>query len=499
MPLEKYDGQNKSDGQNLPDQLVHPNSAEHSAQNEPRYQPWLVYFATAVTAIGGLLFGYDTGVISGAELYLKQDFHLGSGVEELAVSAVLIGAIFGAAFGGWLGDKFGRKIIIMTVAAIFAVGAIVTAFSPTIWFFIVVRIIVGLALGMDSVMAPVYISEMAPYDKRGGLVTVNQFMVTTGIAVSYWIGLAYASAGLGWPPMFATAAIPAAIHFIIMFFLPDTPRWYASKGKWDKAKEVLARFVAPAKRATELQMIRKNIQATHNTSAKELFKPGLRMALVVGMGLAIFQQFVGINTIIYYAPTIFSYAGYKSTTGAILATSVVGVVNMVSTLIVIFLMDRIGRRPLLLIGLIGMIIALAGMGVIFLIGPASIGYLILAALLFYIISFAISLGPVYWLMSSEIFPNRYRGTGSSFAAASNWGSNLLISVTFLSLIGLVGTTFTFWIYGVLGIGAFFFALFLVPETKGKRLEQIEDYWKNGRKWPEGSEVDEQGEQASKVA
>ncbi|HJT59905.1 MAG TPA: sugar porter family MFS transporter, partial [Ktedonobacteraceae bacterium] len=422
MAAEKYDDHNDSDRQQQPDELVRPNNAPPSEQRNVRYHPFLVYFATAVTAIGGLLFGYDTGVISGAELYLKHDFHLGSGVEELAVSAVLIGAIFGAAFGGWLGDKFGRKIIIMVVAAIFAAGAIVTSISPNIWFFIVVRIIVGLALGMDSVMAPVYISEMAPYDKRGGLVTVNQFMVTAGIAIAYWIGLAYASAGLGWPPMFATAAIPSAIHFIIMFFLPDTPRWYASKGKWDKAKKVLAQFVSPEKRGPELQMIRKNIEATHNASIKELFRPGLRMALVVGMGLAIFQQFVGINTIIYYAPTIFSYAGYKSTTGAILATSVVGVVNMVSTLIVIFLMDRIGRRPLLLAGLVGMIITLIAIGIIFLIGPNSIGLLILIALMVYIISFAVSLGPVYWLMSSEIFPNRYRGTGSSFAAASNWGS-----------------------------------------------------------------------------
>lgn len=473
----------QNDGQDYPAPQERPSIVPKQPRKPSRYNPALVYFATAVTAIGGLLFGYDTGVISGAELYLKQDFHLGPSTEELAVSAVLIGAIIGAACGGWLADRFGRKIIIIIVAAVFAVGAIVTAFSPTITFFIGVRIIVGLALGTDSVIAPVYISEIAPREKRGGLVTVNQFMVTAGIAIAYWIGLAYASAGLGWPLMFATAAIPSATHFIIMFFLPDTPRWYASKERWNKAEEVIGRFIPPQKRDEEMRLIRKNIEETKHSSTKELFKPGLRMALVVGMGLAIFQQFVGINTIIYYAPTIFGYAGYKSVTGAILATSIVGVVNMVSTIIVIFLVDLIGRRKLLFIGLIGMILMLVAMGVIFLIGPARIGVLILAALIIYIIAFAISLGPVYWLMSSEIFPNRLRGIGSSFAATSNWAANLLVSVTFLSLIGLVGKSVTFWIYAAFGVLALIFAWFLVPETKGKPLEQIEEYWKNGREWP----------------
>jgi sugar porter (SP) family MFS transporter len=496
MSQDNFDGQHNSEQR---DQLVGPDNSKQSNEPDSHYNPYLVYIATAVTALGGLLFGYDTGVISGAELYLQQDFHLGPGVEELAVSAVLIGAILGAAFGGWLGDKFGRKKVILIVAVIFAIGAIITSFSPTIWFFIGARIIVGLALGTDSVIAPVYISEMAPPEKRGALVTVNQFMVTFGISIAYWIGLAYASKGLGWPPMFATAVIPAAIQFIIMIFLPDTPRWYASKGKWNEAEEVLRRIMPADKGKQELKMIRQSIEATEHSSMKELFRPGLRTALIVGMGLAIFQQFVGINTIIYYAPTIFGYAGYKSTTGAILATSIVGVVNMVSTFIVIFLVDRIGRRPLLFVGLAGMIVSLIAIGVIFLIGPGSIGYLILAALLLYIISFAISLGPVYWLMSSEIFPNRLRGTGASFAATANWTANLLISVTFLSLINLIGKPFTFWLYAILGIAAFIFAWFLVPETKGKHLEQIEAYWKNGRKWPEESETGEQGQQGSKVA
>lgn len=281
--------------------------------------------------------------------------------------------------------------------------------------------------------------------------------------------------------MFAVAAVPATIHFIVMLFLPDTPRWYASKGRWEQAKQVLGRFVGEQK-DEELKIIRESVEATKHSSARELFRPGLRTALVVGMGLAIFQQFVGINTIIYYAPTIFGYAGFASASGAILATSVVGVVNVLSTLVVIFLVDRVGRRPLLFVGLVGMIVTLIAIGLIFALGPTHVGFLILAALILYIISFAISLGPVYWLMSSEIFPNRLRGRGASFSATANWTANLLVSITFLSLIGALGKPFTFWLYAVLAIAAFIFCWRLVPETKGKRLEQIEAYWKNGRRW-----------------
>ena len=456
---------------------------EQPEQPSAHYNRFLVYFAAGVTAIGGLLFGFDTGVISGAQLFLTKDFALNSVTEEIAVSAVLLGAIFGSAIAGKLSDAFGRKIIILTVAAIFAVFAILTALSPNVWVFVVFRIIVGFALGMDAVVAPVYISEISPHKLRGGLVTLNQFLLTIGIAVAYWIDLAFAHANMGWRPMFAVAAIPSSIHFIIMLFLPDTPRWYASKGRWDKARQVLQRFVGD-KKDEELKSIRETIEATKHSSVRELFQPGLRTALIVGVGLAIFQQFVGINTIIYYAPTIFGYAGFKSASGAILATSVVGVVNVLSTLLVIFLVDRVGRRPLLFIGLVGMFVALVAMGLIFMFGPAQVGFLILAVLILYIIAFAISLGPVYWLMSSEIFPNRLRGRGSSFAAASNWTANLLVSITFLSLIGAIGKSFTFWLYALLAIAAFIFCWIFVPETKGKRLEQIELYWKNGRHWDE---------------
>lgn len=465
--------------------------ARHEAQQQSRqeaaeYNRFLVYIVTAVAALGGFLFGYDTGVISGAELYLQKDFALSSGIEELAVSAVLIGAVLGAAVGGWLSDRIGRKLVVLIIAVIFAAGAIVTALSPTIWFFIALRIVVGLALGTVSVLAPVYISETAPHEQRGALVTVNLVFLTTGIAVAYWVALAFAYANMGWRPMFAVAAIPAILMFIGMFFLPDTPRWYASKGRWQKAERVMTRLVGD-KQKQEMDLLRKNIEETQGSSVRDLFKPGLRMALIVGVGLAILQQFVAINTVIYYGPTIFGYAGYKSDSGAILATSVVGVVNVVSTRAALFLVDRVGRRLLLLIGVAGMTLTLAAMGAIFKIGASSAGTVVLVIMLIYIIAFAISMGPVYWVLSSEIFPNRLRGTGSSFSTSANWATNLLISVTFLTLFALIGQAYTFWLYTIFAICAFVFCWFLVPETKGKRLELIEGYWRNGRKWPaEGS-------------
>jgi SP family galactose:H+ symporter-like MFS transporter len=456
-------------------------------QDNPHYNRFLIYLVTVVGALGGFLFGYDTGVISGAELYLKSSFHLGSGTEELAVSAVLIGAVIGAIVGGRLGDILGRKLMILIIAVIFTAGALVTAISPTIWFFIALRIFVGLALGAVSVLSPIYISEMAPPRLRGALVTVNQFLLTIGIVVAYAVDLAFAGANLSWPPMFAVAAIPAIVLFIGMFFLPDTPRWYASKGRWDKADRTAERLIPSIQtKNSEMDALHQSIQETRTTNPTDLIKPGLRVALIVGVGLAVLQQFVAINTVIYYAPTIFGYAGYKSATGAILATVIVGIVNVASTLVAIFLMDRLGRRLLLLIGIAGMALMLALLGIIFMIGPASVGSFVLIVLLIYIVAFAISLGPVYWVMSSEIFPNRLRATGSSISAASNWGANLLVSVTFLTMVADLGKPITFWVYMLCAIIAFFFVLFLVPETKGKPLEQIEAYWNNGRKWPEQS-------------
>lgn len=448
-------------------------------QPEQHHRPGAVYGIAAIAALGGLLFGYDTGVISGAELFLKKDFALTSVTEELAVSAILIGAIIGAAFGGKLSDAIGRKKTLIVMGIIFAVGALLTSVMPNLTLFILCRILVGIAVGCASFVAPMYIAEMAPPKMRGGLVTFNQLAVTVGIAVSYWIDLALTPAG--WRPMFAIAAIPGLALLVGMFFVSESPRWLAGRDHWDEAEKALG-YLTPQERQKELQSIRKGVQHGSKPSFSTFFKSGLSLALVAGLGLAILQQFVGINTVIYYAPTIFGYAGFTSASGAILATSVVGVLNVLGTIAAIFLLDRVGRRILLLAGCVGMAITLAAMGIIFAIGASHIGVLILICLLLYIVSFAIGMGPVFWLMSSEVFPTRLRGTGASISTVGNWAANLLVSVTFLSLIGALGKPGTFWLYAALAVVAFIFCWFLIPETKGRNLENVEHYWKNGRKW-----------------
>jgi sugar porter (SP) family MFS transporter len=316
---------------------------------------------------------------------------------------------------------------------------------------------------------------------RGTLVTFNQLAITVGIAVSYWVDLAFAHAGMGWPPMFATAAIPGILLFLGMLVSPETPRWLASKGYWDEAKQVLEQIkgLDPEK---ELVDVRGSLLIEQRQGGvRELFQPGLRTALMIGVGLAIFQQLIGINTVIYYAPIIFQKAGFVTVSSAILATSVVGVVNVLSTIAATFLLDKLGRRTLLLIGTTIMIIALAALAMVFASGSSQIGSLTLMTLIVYIFAFAISMGPVFWLMSAEIFPTRVRAVGSSICSFSNWAANFLVSLTFLSLIKLFGPSLTFGLYALMGILALVFCWMLVPETSGKTLEQIEHYWESKRK------------------
>src|SRR5579871_411119 len=440
------------------------------------------YIVAMIAGLGGLLFGYDTGVISGALLYLRPAFHLNATSSEIAVSAVLIGAIIGAFFGGRLADGIGRRKALIVLGALFAVGAILTSIAPNLGFFIAFRIIVGFGIGAASMITPMYIAELAPPGIRGSLVTFFQLAVTIGIAVAYWVDLAFANGGMGWRPMFAVAFIPGAILAIGMCFLAETPRWLASKGRWDEASAALEHTVQGQEKQRELDDIRKTIEEEKRASVKELLRPGLRLALIVGVGLAIFQQLVGINTVIYYAPTIFGYAGFSSASAAILATSIVGVMNVLATILSLFLVDRLGRRPLLIGGIGGMVLTLVAMGIVFLFDPTKAGWFVLICLLLYIVSFAIGMGPVFWLMTSELFPNRLRASGASVSSLCNWAANLVVSITFLTLIEVAGKSVTFWIYAFLGVLAFIFCWTLVPETKSKTLEQIERYWKSNRHW-----------------
>lgn len=452
----------------------------------------LLYVVVIIAALGGLLFGYDTAVISGAMLFLRVNFALNAWMQEITVSIALLGAAIGSLGGGKLSDMLGRRTTLRLTAGMFTLGTLCTALSVNWPMFLTLRLIVGLSIGATASIVPVYISEIAPFRLRGVLVTFNQLALTIGIALAYWVDLAFANAHMGWPPMYAVTAIPGLALLIGMLFTLESPRWLASKGRWSESALVLERLCTFEEATQEWQTIRSSFAGRLNSGTlRELLRPGLRMALLTGIGLAIFQQVVGINTVIYYAPTIFEYAGFTSATSAILATSIVGVVNVLITIVAGILIDRVGRRALLIGGTISMAITLLVLGVIFAIGPKESGYLILMALLGYVIAFAISLGPVFWLMCAEIFPTHLRARGASIATFANWSANLLVSLTFLSLINLIGKSFTFWLYACMSILALIFCILFVPETRNKTLEQIEAYWLNGRKWEkkEGSAVE----------
>jgi SP family galactose:H+ symporter-like MFS transporter len=439
-----------------------------------------VVIVAAVSATAGLLFGYDTGVISGALLFIRQDFHLSSTLQEVVTSAVLVGAVIGAISGGWLADRFGRRRVIIAAAVVFALGAIGTSLTPTVALLIAGRVVVGVAIGVASLTAPMYISEMSPPNIRGSLVSFNQFAVTLGIVISYLVDYALSTAG-AWRWMFGLAAIPAAILGTGMIFMPDSARWLVSQGRVDRARGVLERIRDTGQVDDELQEIKKS-ERTQTGELSELLKPGVRPALIVGIGLAILQQITGINTVIYYAPTIFQSAGLTSPSVSILATLAVGIVNALMTAVAISLLDRVGRRPLLLTGMIGMIVGLVALGAAFLTPglSGSLGWIAVASVIVYVGSFAIGLGPVFWLLISEIYPLKVRGLAMSLATVANWGANLLVALTFLSLIQALGRTGTFWIYAAIGMAAWVFAYRLVPETRGQSLEEIEAHWRAGK-------------------
>ena len=438
-----------------------------------------VYVAAAFAGLGGLLFGYDTGVISGAELFLKKDFTLTSFALEVIVSGVLVGAAIGALGGGRLADLYGRRRLLIATAVIFALGAIIcaAASSPTV--LIIGRIIVGLGIGLSSGTVPVYISEVSPPAARGWTVSLFQLAITVGILLAYVVDYAFA-ASQGWRWMLGLAVVPAAVFAVGMILLPESPRWLVKNGHREEARKVLGRIRTAAGADAELKDIEASIQHSEERGRlSDLLHPSLRAALVVGIGLAILQQITGINTVIYYAPLIIQSAGIPSASGAILATAGIGVVNVLMTIVSMWLIDRAGRRPLLLTGIAGMIVTLFALGYAFHapMHGGSLATVAVICMMLYVASFAISLGPIFWLLIAEIYPTAVRSSAEGLSATFNWGSNLLVSLTFLTLLEAMGASRTFWLYGVFAIGAWIFSYYLVPETKGRTLEEIEEFWR----------------------
>jgi SP family galactose:H+ symporter-like MFS transporter len=433
-----------------------------------------------ISALGGLLFGYDTGVISGALLFIRQVFHLSPTMQGVLTSIALAGAAIGAATAGPLADHFGRRPVIIGTAVLFAVASIASGIAPSLGILLAGRLFVGVGIGISSMLAPLYLAEMAPAEKRGALVSLNQLAITSGILVSYLVGYALAEGG-GWRWMLGLGAVPAVIMGGGMLFLPESPRWLAGANRMDDATRVLRR-IHPAD-AIEGEI--SDLRDAQRDQGKRLPWSALgdasvRMPLIIGIGLAIFQQITGINTVIYFAPTIFQAAGFHSASASILATAGVGLVNVLMTLVAIWLLDKSGRRAMLLIGVAGMTVSLALLAGGFLLGTkGAVGYLTAGSLTLYVGFFAIGLGPVFWLLIAEIFPLQLRGRGMAIATIANWVSNMIVALTFLDLVGWLGRPGTFLVYAAMSVITWLFVWKLVPETKNRSLEDIERGWKDG--------------------
>lgn len=433
-----------------------------------------IYMVSFIAALAGLLFGFDTGIISGALLFIENDFVLTTTMKELIVSSVLLGAMVGSLSSGRLNDELGRRKVMLIIATLFILGTLIATFAPLFHLIILGRTLIGIAIGIGSYTAPLYIAEAAPAEWRGGLVSLNQLAITIGILSSYIISYAFMGAENSWRWMFIMGIIPAILLGIGMVFLPESPRWLVKRGKIAEAQATL-KFLRRGQDISvelgEIEMSLKQKQAGFSA----IFSPWIRHVLLLGVFLGFLQQVTGINTIIYYAPTIFQMAGFKDTATAIIATIGIGVVNVAATLFAISVIDKLGRRPLLLTGIFGMGLCLLALSFAFYTGLSS-GYLRWFAVLsifLYIMCFAVSLGALLWLMVSEIFPLEVRATAMSVAVFSCWFWNFVVAGSFLTLINALGPASTFLLYALMCALGLVVSYYFVPETKGVSLETIE--------------------------
>jgi sugar porter (SP) family MFS transporter len=398
----------------------------------------------------------------------------------------LIGAVIGALTSGKLADLVGRKRMIIFNAVIFTIGAIGCAFASNITLLIIMRIIIGFAIGITSYVVPMYISEISPSRNRGALVTLNQLMITIGILVSYITDylLSNDSKPESWRWMFLVGVVPALVLLVGMFFLPETPRWLISKQRWDEGRKILLRVEDADMVEQTLEDLRSEMGNVVKVGSglKEIFKPWLRAPLIISIGIFFFQQFSGVNTIIYYSPIIFKMAGIVSNTQSVVPAIIIGTVNVLACFLSVLLLDKVGRRKLYLVGISGMIPSLALLGACFYFKDslgASLPVFAVLSIVCYIIFIAISLAPLGWLLISEVFPLGVRGIGMSIGSLSHWGFNAVIAFTFLKLVNSLGIDYTFWLYSVICIAGLVWGYYYIPETKGKSLEEIEIHWRVG--------------------
>jgi SP family xylose:H+ symportor-like MFS transporter len=468
----------------------------------------LVIGLTFVATLGGLLFGYDTAVISGAVSSIDANFIDPLNLPETArsslsgwtVSSALFGCVLGAIVAGWVSRAIGRKGGMLVAGALFLISAAGSAFPEfglgpigemgpkALTPFILYRILCGVGVGIASMLSPLYIAEISPSRIRGRLVSFNQLSIVGGILLVYFVNWAIASQGdeawirtTGWRLMLLSEAIPAVLFLGLLTLVPDTPRWYVMKGRSDTAQAVLARLVGDDEARTTIREIEQSLVVPAHSKRVSLFAFG-RLVIVAGIMLSVFQQFVGINAVLYYAPLMFRNLG-ASTDSALLQTVIVGLANAIFTVVAILTVDRLGRKPLLIIGGVVMGAAMVTLGFQFQANAVGTGPLISA--IAYIAGFALSWGPVTWVLLSEMFPNSIKNRAMAIAVAAQWIANLFVSWTFKILIGnsalnaLFNHGFPYWIYGGMSFLAAAFVYFYVPETKRRTLEEIQNLWPKG--------------------
>jgi SP family galactose:H+ symporter-like MFS transporter len=433
-----------------------------------------IWKVSLIAGLGGILYGFDMGIIAAALIFVRESFSLTTRMEEVVVSVVLVGAMAGAIAGGSIADRIGRRTTLFWGGGIFLAGSLLAPMSPNALTLIVARMLLGVAIGFTSVTAPVFVSELAPPQSRGMLIGLYQFALTVGIALAdlsgYWLAGQHA-----WRLMFGLGALPAALFLVLLLALPESPRWLYAQQRVAEAQSVLRVFTNEAGARLLIEDIRSALQIQPEKRWSALWSPAVRYSLFIAVGFTVLQQITGINTVIYYGPQIFSLAGITSNKNAIFATLLVAVTNVLATIIALVLVDRAGRKPLLYAGISGMTASLFLLAYSFH-NPAALGaapgVIATICLMVYITCFAFSMGPIAWILVSEVFPLQLRGRGVAAATIGSGAANFVVSLTFLSLIKAAGNTFTFALYGAFCIVTLLFVRFIVPETKGRELESI---------------------------
>lgn len=430
-----------------------------------------------VATLGGFLFGYDTAIINGAILFLKRQFGWSEWQTELATGSLLLGCVFGTALAGILGDRLARRRMLQIAALLFAFSSLATALPQNLEQLCLFRFFAGLAIGMASILSPLYIAEVSPAAIRGRLVGMNQFAIVGGILVSYLAGWMFSFLGEdSWRWMFASAAVPSLLFVLALLAVPESPRWLVKEGRHEEAFRLLSRLESPRQAELHMVEIRRTI-SEESGQWRDLFAAGLRRPLTIGIVLAVLQQVTGINTILYYGSILFTeqVAGTESASAALWANVWIGTINLIFTVLAVMVIDRLGRKALLLIACSGMGFSLFTLGAAFFLS-SNAAWLILMLILFYVAFFAVGQGPTVWVLLSEIFPTKVRARAMAVCTVSLWIACLLISVTFLSLVKAIGAAGAFWIYAAMCLVNVLFVWRTVPETKGKSLEAIETFW-----------------------